>query len=339
MEIFKFLKNQKTKINYLFKVAGKKRKGDIFKNEKNIYLFSYFEKITKIYSFPQIIKRSQIKLNSKIILKKLSFQEFEDIVFNKRKILYRFCEGSLKNLILYFYYEEEFIHIYGYEPKNFDDFKKIFNKVILLSRKQEELFVKFWYVYITYIKERFFDNKNIMIAFKGWPDFLDNPFPYSFKRSHKVRFLNILSKITNTSSFYDGLFFKQLIIDKNFNLLIDKIKNKKIIIIANNDFKNLSIKLKNISHITIPYDNQLYLVYEDILKEINKELEKFKYMIDDIVLIFQTGSAFANYFMLNITKNYPDLIFLDLGQALNIILHSDEFHSSTTTHLIKKYSL
>jgi hypothetical protein len=294
-----------------------------YENEKRSQYIEKFEK--DFLRNPVILKkiffnRKKRNLDDNAVILNLDlFKFFEEFVL-KNKNFIRICEGSFMRIAALSFINDSL----GYPPLFPFKISKIkflgFSKFLHIFKKKFhiDMDLDFWYEYLKILDTNKFEYCNLLISFKGIPDLFDTIFPYKFKKKHKERYLNILRSISSRNVYYDGQFQRKLFLFGQLDELKPILCKYKIVLIANNDAKNISWFSEVSSFVEIPMKNGIYKVRNIIQQNIIKSIHSIDSSNDhsDVILIYSTGSPFMIWSVNKFKKKFEKIKFIDIGRTI-----------------------
>ncbi len=256
---------------------------------------------------------------------------YNNLITNKAQMIQKYVMKtfSINNLLTRLISGKSFSHIklcHGFWEREVLIFSFLKNKINPTNEELEEAFNKVnnqsptnW-PYSMYKELRLFfsskhiENCEVLVSAFGWER------GYEIEGTPTIKIADIENRLNvnfDNKTLYDGLFWKNAIIDGSFIDFVNYIKTQKVLVVApsyNHQFSDFA-QLK--SHFFIEVDGkkaawQRNHTLQQIIEYINKHRQK------NIICLIQAGGATSAWLAYKLAPIFPKSSFLCLGQALNI---------------------
>ena len=169
----------------------------------------------------------------------------------------------------------------------------------------------------------------ICLAFKAHPDSPDrlfgtsDPSPIRYEAAMDV----VARHFPDGYEFEDGIAWKRYAATGRIASLIDAMRNRRVVLIANGGFSALGERwgLTDFHHLEIP-PAASHLIRHRLLDEISAAFEALDVGKDDrlpAIVLTQAGGSLSLWLLYELWRRFPHASYFDVGQAINIWFMDD----------------
>ena len=160
------------------------------------------------------------------------------------------------------------------------------------------------------------------IAFKGAPTYEDSAFGLGrIGLGQLTRALKFMELFSPQERLYDAMVWKRWALLGGLKDLPEVLRDRPLILVARQSFEVLAerLDLPHLVLVDIP-ETRTQLIRREVLARIEAALQE---QIDrhpgrTPVVLFQSGASLGYWFILRLRSKFPEAIYLDIGEALNI---------------------